>query len=740
MNTPSPDIAPDRPIASPAVASARAQARLRAAIVLALLVPALLFVAVAWYLHRQAFEDARQRVDNAASVAREHALKLFETNEMLLQRMLDLTGTVDDATLLEHGQALHSQLRRMSAGLPQIQGLFITGADGRMLASSRVYPPPRDIDYTDREFFRVHAAERGRIFVTEQLVSRATGEPFFDLSRRREYADGRFAGVVSTSLRPEYLTRFYQELAAGEPSLRLRVLRRDGRMLAIWPPSANGMTLPAEADLIQRFAASEAVGNVDGPSVIDGTDRLRTFRQLAPFPLYIVASLDRAAVLAGWWQRVGLMGLIAVPAMLGFGVIGWLALRRTRNELDAVQKLGEETAHRQRIEVALHQSQKSEALARLTGGVAHDFNNLLMIIGSNAFLHQRLRPDLAGDAQMAAIDRAVASGAKLTRQLLAFSRRQALLPERITLQERVPVLLELLRPLLGHSIQVTGDVAPDTCAIEVDPAELELAIINLAVNAKDAMPDGGRLTVSARNADDDAPGGDGTPKVVIEVADTGSGIDPAVLDRVFEPFFTTKPIGQGTGLGLSQVRALCQSAGGNASVESRPGEGTRVRLTFRRVDAPAVAAPVASGATAVNLGCRVLLVEDNVGVAQATMMLLESMGCATTHVSSGDAARDYVESHAADVDVVLSDIVMPGSFDGIALAASLKSTHPGLPVLLMTGYAGRLEQAVRHDLEVLPKPCSYETLVEAIGRAAARRRAAPSAQSVDGVRMTQGTD
>ena len=737
MSAVSPDPAPPGPIASPAQASARAQARLGAAIVVALLVPALLFVAVAGYLYRQAFDNARQRIDGAVSVAREHALKLFETNEMLLQRMLDLAGGADDATLLARARELHEQLRRMAEGLPQIQGLFMTGADARMIASSRIYPPPRDIDYSDREMFTVHRAERGRLFVTEQLVSRATGEPFFDLSRRRDYPDGSFGGVVSASLRPEYLTRFYEELSRGEPSLRLQVLRSDGRMLAVWPP-ARSTPSPVNAELVRQFAAGATTGNLDGPSPVDNTDRLRTFRRLSPYPLYVVASVDRAVIVAGWWRQVGLIGLIAVPAMIGFGAIGWLALRRTRNELDAVQRLGEETAHRQRIEVALHQSQKSEALARLTGGVAHDFNNLLMIIGSNAFLHQRLRPELSGDAQMAAIDRAVASGAKLTRQLLAFSRRQALLPERITLQERVPVLLELLRPLLGHAIEVSGDVAPDTGAIEVDPAELELAIINLAVNAKDAMPDGGRLTVTARNASDGAAEGGAGPKVVIEVADTGSGIAPEVLARVFEPFFTTKPIGQGTGLGLSQVRALCQSAGGNATIESRPGEGTRVRLSFRRVDAQAAAAPEPRDVTQVNLDCRVLLVEDNAGVAQATVMLLESMGCATTHVASGDAARDYLEAHAGGIDVVLTDIVMPGTLDGIALATLLKSKHPELPVLLMTGYAGRLEQAIRHDLEVLPKPCSYETLVDAIGRASARRRAAMFAHAIDDVRTTQG--
>ena len=204
---------------SPALASTRAIARFRYVVGVALLIPTVLFSAVAWYLHRQAFNDARHQLDAVVSIAREHALKVFDTNEMLLQRMLELVGDSDDAAILARGHEIHDRLIRMAQGLPQIQGIFITGADARMLASDRVFPPPRGIDYSDREMFKIHRQQRGVLFITEQLTSRATGERFFDLSRRREYSDGNFAGVVSTSLQLGYFTNFFGEVASDVPRL-----------------------------------------------------------------------------------------------------------------------------------------------------------------------------------------------------------------------------------------------------------------------------------------------------------------------------------------------------------------------------------------------------------------------------------------------------------------------------------------------------------------------------------------
>jgi signal transduction histidine kinase/ActR/RegA family two-component response regulator len=700
----------------------RALSRLRAVIVLALLLPTLAFAAVALYLYRQEFADARQRMDRAARIEQEHALKLFETNEMLLQRMLDLLGDTSDADLLEHSASLHERLQRMAAELPQVQGLFTNGADSRSLANSRVHPPPRDIDYSDREWYRAHRTGGAQVYVTQQIVSRITGEPAFDMSRRRQFADGTFAGTVHVSLRPQYLTDFYQELATTITGLRTVVLRTDGQVLARWPGAVTGEPVPSNTRLMHLIASGVSAGEDEGISPFDGVQRLRAFRKLGKYPLYVVTAIERDRVVADWRKRCGLLALFVFPTALGFAAMAWLALRRTRQELDAAQRLDDERARRQRVELALMQSQKLEAMGRLTGGVAHDFNNLLMVVNSNLYVHRRLCPDVAGSPQLAAIERAVGSGAKLTRQLLAFARKQALLPERMALQDRLPALLDLLRPLLGSSIALSCEVAGDAGPIEVDAAELELALINLALNARDAMQGSGSLRVHARNAAPDEVPGVGAC-VVIEVTDSGPGFDPATVDRAFEPFFTTKPLGQGTGLGLSQVQALCHSAGAMARVDNAPGGGARVRMYFRRAEASASAAPE-GGSTPRRLDCRLLLVEDNDAVAQATRELLESMGCRVHHVDSGRAALRHLETHANAIDVVLSDIEMPGEIDGIALAGELQRWRAAPPVVLMTGYAARLEQAVRQRFEVLPKPCAPGVLAEVLAKALARPRAA----------------
>ncbi|HET7528491.1 MAG TPA: hypothetical protein VFK10_21305, partial [Burkholderiaceae bacterium] len=281
----------------------RTLTRLRAVIVLALLLPALGFVAVAAYLYQQEFADARLRMDRAARIAQEHALKLFETNEMLLQRMLDLLGNSSDTELLAHSDVLHDRLQRMAADLPQVQGLFTHGADGRSLGNSRVQPPPRDIDYSDREWYRAHRSGGVEVFVTGQIVSRLTGEPVFDMSRRRQFADGNFAGSVHVSLRPQYLTDFYRELATTTPGLRMVVLRTDGQVLARWPRPVTDEPVSPESALMQQIRTGVASGDSEGPSPFDGVERLRSFRKLGKYPLYVVAAVDRSVVLAQWRRR-----------------------------------------------------------------------------------------------------------------------------------------------------------------------------------------------------------------------------------------------------------------------------------------------------------------------------------------------------------------------------------------------------------------------------------------------------
>jgi two-component system NtrC family sensor kinase len=297
----------------------------------------------------------------------------------------------------------------------------------------------------------------------------------------------------------------------------------------------------------------------------------------------------------------------------------------------------------------------------------------------------------------------------LTRQLLSFSRRQALRPERIALQQWLPATEDLIRSTLGRSVELSVDVARDVLPIDVDTAELELALINTALNAQHAMSSGGVLRIAARNVAK-APGGN-SPMVLISIEDNGSGIAPELLGRVFEPFFTTKAAGKGTGLGLSQVYGLCAQAGGQAVVDSSVGRGTTIGLYFP----PATESVVEAGApleTAPNtLDGHVLLVEDNDDVATATESLLIAAGLRVTRVPSADAAIATLAANDSRLDVVLSDISMPGSMDGIELAFQLKRDHPRLPVLLTTGYAERIGDAIAGGFRVLAKPAAADELL-----------------------------
>ena len=379
----------------------------------------------------------------------------------------------------------------------------------------------------------------------------------------------------------------------------------------------------------------------------------------------------------------------------------------------------------ERTREQLLQSQKLEAIGQLTGGIAHDFNNLLMIISGQAeLLARRLRDD-GQIKSVEAISTAAGRGASLTRQLLSFSRRQTLSPQVIDVAARLEAMSPMLRSSLGEAVEVVCDVAADVWPIEVDGAELELALINLAVNARDAMPDGGRIEISAKNMslDDGAVPGGAADFVALTVADTGPGMSPEVLAKAFDPFFTTKPVGKGTGLGLSQVHGFALQAGGFASAESRDGAGARITLHLPRStrtanpDPDAVAPP--PGVTGV--GGKILVVEDNPDVAEVTSALLRRMGYDVEHDSSATDALARLEA-GQPIDLVFSDIIMPGPLNGLSLARQIRARHPQVQVVLTTGYAETTD-VIEPDLEILRKPFQADALAAAMSKALARRAA-----------------
>ena len=375
-----------------------------------------------------------------------------------------------------------------------------------------------------------------------------------------------------------------------------------------------------------------------------------------------------------------------------------------------------------KTESALRQAQKLEAVGQLTGGVSHDFNNLLMAISSGMYLlgqpmdAEQRRKVLHGMRQ------AVERGTALTRQLLAFSRRRPLALKTVDLRAQLQGMDEILHRSLRGDIDLRMSLEEEVWPVDIDPNEFELAIVNICINARDAMPDGGTIEIVVRNdAGGQAPGQPDC--VTIAISDSGVGMSEETQSRAFEPFFTTKEIGRGSGLGLAQVYGFVAQSNGRVSLASEPGKGTTVTLSFPRSDrplAPAEAPRFGLESEASGHGGRrspsrgqVLLVEDDLMVAGLTQQMLESAGVTVMHVKSAHDALRAVSKNCG-IDVVLSDVMMPGGMSGVELAREIRERWPQLPVVLTTGFIEAARSAVNEGLEVLVKPYPLETLVTAL--------------------------
>jgi PAS domain S-box-containing protein len=376
---------------------------------------------------------------------------------------------------------------------------------------------------------------------------------------------------------------------------------------------------------------------------------------------------------------------------------------------------------------ALRQSQKLEAVGQLTGGVAHDFNNLLTIIKSSTDLLRR--PSLTEERRrryVDAISDTVDRASRLTGQLLAFARRQALKPEVFDVTRRVEAVTDMLRTVVGSRIRIITEVDAQGCFAEADVSQFETALVNMAVNARDAMDGEGRLTVTVRSIPVLPPlrghaGGPG-PFVAVSVSDTGAGIPADKLSQIFEPFFTTKEIGKGTGLGLSQVYGFVKQSGGDVAVFSETGHGATFTIYLPQVERTPeeqiVQSGEAAGISAEGRGRRVLVVEDNVEVGRFSTQLLQDLGYVTTWAANAGEALELL-GEVDGFDVVFSDVVMPG-MGGVELGEEIRRRHPGLPVILTSGYSHVLAEEGRHGFELLHKPYAAEELSRVLRRVTRR--------------------
>jgi signal transduction histidine kinase/CheY-like chemotaxis protein len=703
----------------------------------ALLLPLLLFCFASWLSYRTTHDLADERIARALDVMQEQALKAFQSMDLALDTIDGLLGDRSAGEIRADEQRLHEQLRRIQKALPEVQSIWIFGPDGRPQVMTREYPAPAALSYADQDYFTEPRDGAPGIHIGTIHQSVSGGQPYFSFNRARRDRDGKFIGVIEMSLLPSDFIRFYSQLM-NTPGMTFELLRADGTVLARFPSRPTPRRLDEGSQFRRAIAASPEAGAFPSRSRVDGRQRRFAYRKLPLLPLYVTAGVATAEVDREWIDGMTLHLIFGVPATAFlFGAVV-VVLQRTRR-LYAEQDL------REAAEATVRQTQRLDAVGRLTGGVAHDFNNLLTIIIGNLSTVQRIVEqslDGAGlnaanlsaanlNAAKARLDRAAANamlGAKraatLTQRLLAFARLHPLEPRPLDVNRLLNDFSAFLSRTLGETVALEVVGAAGLWLVSADQAQLETALINLAVNARDAMPDGGKLTLETANAwVDDAyrrinPDVEPGQYVLISVTDTGTGMSRDVAEKAFEPFFTTKGAGHGTGLGLSQVYGFVKQSGGHVKIYSEVGEGTTVKIYLPRLVGAAQAQNAADTAEPPvaerGHGERILVVEDDAEVRAYIVEALRELNFDVSEAPDGKSALSVAEGR--ELDLLLTDVILPG-INGRQLADTMTAQRPGLKVLFMTGYSrnaivhqGRLDPGVH----MLQKPVSGADLVRKI--------------------------
>jgi signal transduction histidine kinase/CheY-like chemotaxis protein len=732
------------------------RARLLLIALLAILVPAL--------LELLRFVDEREAIvsrdtQRLLQFAQGWADDLHQRVQGTAQLHFGLARAADLGT--DDRQACSQFLSDVREAHPQYTGLLTIRPDGRLFCDS--LRTGRELDLNDRDYFRRATAARGEA-VLEPAFGRLTGRAVMQVAYPVRKASGELAFVLLASLD---LTRITTLTAPTVPGTRLLVVDGKGLVLATAPDGVAGFK-PGESMAgtpLWHFASQPAGGSHTELAMPDAGP-VRWVRAdttaISGTRIHVLAGAPRQAIVSAANVRhardLSQLAVVALGLFLALWLVAELSIRRPiarmvamaqrmaagdlaariepplpRGELGALMSVLNQAAQSlqaQRDDIAglntrLLQSQRMEAIGQLTGGVAHDFNNLLTVVLGNADLLVEMSADDPARRQLAEmIGTAAQRGASLTQQLLAFARKQPLAPSALDVNAQVAGLDPLLRRTLGEHIEIELVRAAGLWPAMVDAAQLENALLNLCLNARDAMPGGGKLTLETANTALDRRYAELHPDVaagqyvMLAVSDTGSGIAPAHLPRVFEPFFTTKDKGRGTGLGLAMVYGFAKQSGGHVSIYSELGHGTTVKLYLPRAPAagPLADLPPAGEATVRGGTETVLVVEDDEPVRQLACLELRALGYRVLDAACGADALRIIEGGEA-IDLLFTDVVMPGGLSGRQLADAAQVLRPGLPVVYTSGYTenaivhhGRLDAGVM----LLAKPYRRADLARAI--------------------------
>ena len=649
-----------------------------------IVIPLALFSYASWINYRDTIAHADEQLTASLNILSEHASKVFQSVDLATTSVDAIVGDLSDEQIEARQEALHSQLSKLEKALATVDAIFIADRNGRALASSAIFPLPPDTSVADRDYFQAQAERNAGTYVGAVLQSRATKERFFGVSRRRPADDGQFTGIIMISVVPKVFTEFYKQLA-GDTSASFSLARRDGAILARYPAPPGDVThYGPDSEFIRSIGSQPERGIVTTTS-IDGTQRRIAYRKLGNSDLYVSDGLQTDEIYSRWIRLMASHLIFGIPATLFLFGLVLLTIRRT-------QAFYAEAERRELAEQALRQSQKMEAVGQLTGGVAHDFNNLLTIIIGNLGIAKRgvveARAERALNNALVGAERA----AQLTQRLLAFSRRQPLNPRVLDVNKLIVSISDLLVRTLGENIELESIGAAGLWKVEADASELESTLLNLALNARDAMPEGGKLTIETSNAYLDegycqqhagvAPG----QYILIAVTDNGGGMSAETIDRAFEPFFTTKEAGKGTGLGLSQVYGFMKQSEGHVKIYSESGEGTTIKLYLPRRDGNEAAhsadEPVSSERGRAET---ILIVEDDDGVRQYASEILRDLNYQIIEAKDSATALRLLDADKK-FDLLLTDVVLPGK-NGRELATEVERRRPGTKVIFMTGYS-----------------------------------------------------